>query len=78
MMTFKQFQTTSLSEAKFRPSAGEKVVKTFKVGKKGYDAVVTKSGKLFTAYIDGDKLDVFKSANEAEKAAKEFTELMGK
>ena len=28
--------------------------------------------------IDGDKLDVFKSAKEAEKAIKDFTDLMGK
>ena len=78
MMTFKMFQTTGLSEA-FRPPAGEKVVKTFKVGKtKKYDAVVTQRGSTFTAYIDGDKLDVFKTAKDAEAAAKEFTELMGK
>lgn len=78
MMRFKEFQTTGLSEA-FRSPAGEKVVKTFKVGKKNnYNAVVTQKGKLFTAYIDGDKLDVFKSAKEAESAAKEFTDLMGK
>lgn len=77
MLTFKSFQQTKLSEA-FRAPSGEKVVKTFKVGKKGYEAVVTQKGKMFIAYVDGDQLDVFKSAKDAEKAAKEFTELMGK
>jgi len=77
MITFRQFQTR-LNEA-FRPPAGEKVVKTFKVGKrKKYEAVITEKGSSFTAYIDGDKLDVFKNAKEAEKAASEFTDLMGK
>jgi hypothetical protein len=77
MLTFKNFQTKKLSEA-FRAPSGEKVVKTFKVGKKNYEAVVTQKGRLFVAYIDGDQLDVFKTAKEAEAAAKEFTDLMGK
>ena len=77
MLRFKDFQTKKLSEA-FKAPSGEKVVKTFKVGKKNYEAVITQKGRLFVAYIDGDQLDVFKSSKEAEKAAKEFTELMGK
>jgi len=77
-MKFKDFQKTKLSEA-FRAPAGEKVVKTFKVGKKQkFDAAVTQKGRQFIAYVDGDQLDIFKSAKEAEKAAKEFTDLMGK
>jgi len=79
MLTFKQFQTTALSEAAFKAPRGEKELKTFKVGnKQKYGAVITQKGKLFIAYVDGEQLDVFKSQKEAEKAVKEFTDLMGK
>jgi hypothetical protein len=82
MKTFQEFRTTSpatkLSEA-FKAKAGEKVVKTFKVGKnKKYDAVITKKGSQFIAYIDGDELDTFKSQKDAESGIKDFTDLMGK
>ena len=50
-----------------------------KVGKgKKYPAVITKKGSYFCAYIDGDKLDDFKSQKEAEKAIADFTKLMDK
>ena len=39
--------------------------------------MITKKGNFFTVFVDGDKLDEFKTAKEAEKAAKEFTDLMG-
>jgi hypothetical protein len=74
MKTFQQIR--KLTEAK--APAGEKQVKKFKVGKNKYDAVVTQKGKDFIAYIDGDKLDVFKNAKDAEKAINDFTKLMGK
>jgi len=78
MKTFKQFQT-NLQEKTFRAPAGERIVKSFKVGKrKKYEAVITKKGTALTAYIDGDKLDVFKNEASAEKAIKQFTDLMGK
>ena len=78
MKTFNQFRTTSLSEA-FKTSSGEKVIKTFKVCKdKKYEAVITQKSSSFTGYIDGDKLDTFKSAKDAEKAINDFTKLMGK
>lgn len=78
MKTFKEFRTTKLNEA-FKAPSGEKVVKTLKVGKKkNYDAAVTKKGSMFVAYIDGDKLDAFKSEKEAEAAINDFTKLMGK
>jgi hypothetical protein len=77
MMKFTEFRT-SLSEASFKLKPGEKQVKKFKVGKGKYDAVVSKKGSDFIAYVDGDMLDKFKSAKEAEKAAKDFTDLMGK
>jgi len=31
--------------------------------------VITKDAKGFTAYVDGDKLDTFKSQKEAQKSA---------
>jgi len=31
---------------------------------------ITKNSKGYTAYVDGDKLDTFKSQSEAEKTAK--------
>ena len=74
MLTFKELRS-NLTEA-FRPPSGEKVVKTFKVGKKS-EAVITQKGGKFIAYVDGDKLDEFKSAKEAEKSTKEFADLMG-
>jgi len=77
MMKFREFRT-SLSEASPKLSSGEKEVKKFKVGKGKYDALVTKKGSSYMAYVDGDMLDKFKSAKEAEKAAKDFTDLMGK
>lgn len=70
MKTLKQFKESLV--------IAEKEVKKFKVGKKGFEAKIVKSGSKFVAYIDGDKLDVFKSEKEAEKAIKDFTELMGK
>ena len=78
MKTFQQIRNlTSLDEAVKLPS-GEKQVKNFKVGKEKFDAVISKKGNMFIAYIDGDKLDAFKSAKEAEKAINDFTKLMGK
>lgn len=76
MKTFNQLRE-SLEEG-YKPKAGEKVVKKFTVGKKKkYEAVITKKGSYFCVYVDGDKLDEFKNQKEAEKAAKEFTDLMG-
>jgi len=52
-------------------------VKTIQVGKKS-KAVITKKGSKFAVTIDGELLDDgFKTAAEAEKAAKEFADLMG-
>lgn len=72
MQTFKQLrQTLALSEAK------EKEVKSLKVGKKS-QAVIKQAGSKFSVYINGELLDKnYKSAKEAEKAAKEFADLMG-
>ena len=60
-----------------KSSLQENAVKQFKVGKKS-KAVITKNGSKFAVEIDGELLDKnFKSAKEAEKAAKEFADLMG-
>jgi len=78
MKTFKEMRTL-LSEGSYKVKADEKLVKKFKVGsKKKYEAVITKRKNFFCVYIDGDKLDEFKTSKEAERAAKEFTDLMGK
>ena len=77
MKTFNQIRQ-SLSEG-LKLSSGEKEVKSMKVGKgKKYPAVITKKGSYFCAYIDGDKLDDFKSQKAAEKAIMDFTKLMDK
>ena len=72
MQTFKQLrQSLKLNEAK------EKEVKSLKVGKKS-QAVIKQAGSKFSVYINGELLDKnYKSAKEAEKAAKEFADLMG-
>ena len=72
MQTFKELRhQLNLSEA------SDKEVKSLKVGKKS-QAVIKKKGSKFALYIDGDLLDDgYKSAQEAEKAAKEFADLMG-
>jgi hypothetical protein len=77
MKSFSQIRTTSLSEALKTPK-GEKQIKKFKVGKNKYEAIITKKGSSFIGYIDGDKLDSFKNAKEAEKAINDFTKLMEK
>lgn len=60
-----------------KSSLQENAVKQFKVGKKS-KAVITKNGSKFAVEIDGELLDKnFKSAKDAEKAAKEFADLMG-
>ena len=39
---------------------------------KGVKVMVHKEKNGFVAYIDGDRLDMYKSQKEAEKAASEF------
>lgn len=72
MQTFKQLRRNfALNEAQ------EKEVKSLKVGKKS-NAVIKQAGSKFAVYINGELLDKgYKSAKEAEKAAKEFADLMG-
>lgn len=78
MKTFLQIRNLTTLDEAFKLPSGEKQVKKFKVGKEKFDAVVTKKGNMFVAYLDGDKLDTFKTAKDAEKAVNDFTKLMGK
>lgn len=72
----------SLQELKksFKTPKGETLLTSFDVGKKPntLDAHVTKKGNIFTAYLDGDKLDTYSSEKEAVKSTKDFAKLMGK
>ncbi len=69
MLTYKQL-IQNLNEA-------NKVVKTMKVGKKS-TAEIQQNGSKFSVVIDGEVLgDKYKSAKDAETAAKEFADLMG-
>lgn len=54
MKTFRQLRETSVYKKKINKIAVE----------------IKKDSKGFTAYVDGDMLDTFKSQSEAEKAAK--------
>lgn len=71
MITFRELQE--------KLSAGEKEVKTLKLGKKkNVSVVIAQKGRAFIVYINGDKLDDnYKSEAEAEKTANEFIKLMG-
>jgi hypothetical protein len=40
--------------------------------------MVHKERNGFVAYVDGDRLDSYKSKNEAEKAATEFVKVLNK
>ena len=46
--------------------------KVFDKKMKGIRVMIHKERNGFVAYIDGDRLDVYKSQREAEKAASEF------
>jgi len=51
-------------------------VSSFKVDR--IPVMVHKDKGKFVAYVDGDKLDVYKSQKEAEKAATQFVKQFGK
>jgi len=75
MLTFKE-SFNEVIEAKLKLPKGEKVVKQLtKLGKKKNVTVVITS--KFNLYIDGQKLDKYRSVKDAEKAVKEFIKLMG-
>jgi len=75
MIDFKQFRS-DISEA--AEQINEKTVEKMKVGsgRKKYPAEIKKEGSKYVAYVDGDKLDEFKSEKEAKKGIEDFVELM--
>lgn len=75
MLNFKEFRTT-ISEA--ASQINEKTVEKMKVGKgsKKYPAEIKKEGSKYVAYVDGDKLDTFRSEKDAKKGIEDFVELM--
>lgn len=55
----------------------EESVKKFKTGKGNrLQAEIKKSGNRYEAFVDGEKLDTFKSEKDAEKGIKDFVEVM--
>jgi hypothetical protein len=80
MKTFKILKM-SLQELNksFKTPKGETLITSFDVGKKPntVDAHVTKKGNIFTAYLDGDKLDTYTSEKAAVNALKDFSNLVG-
>ena len=74
MQTFKE-SFNLLTEKKLGLPKGEKVAKELnKLGKnKNVTAVITNKNVL---YVNGDKLDKFKSLKDAEKALKDFLKVM--
>lgn len=78
MKTFKE-SFNIVIEAKMKLPAGETVVKDFtKLGKdKKATAVITTSKGKFNLYVDGQKLDTFKSEKDAAKGLKDFLKVMG-
>ncbi len=73
MLTFKE-SFNEVLEAKLKLPKGEKVAKELtKLGKKkNVTAVITDK---FNLYIDGTKLDKYRSVKDAEKAVKEFIQI---
>ena len=75
MLTFKK-SFNKIIEAKLKLPKGEKVAKELtKLGrKKKTTAVITNK---FNLYIDGIKLDTYKSVKAAEEGLKDFIVIMG-
>ena len=59
----------AIRELTGRKPEGKKV---FDKKMKGIRVIIHKERNGFVAYIDGDRLDVYRSQREAEKAASEF------
>jgi len=75
MIDFKQFRSDITEAAE---QINEKTVEKMKVGsgRKKFPAEIKKEGSKYVAYVDGDKLDDFKSEKEAKKGIEDFVELM--
>lgn len=75
MINFKNFRSVLNETAS---QVNEKTVEKMKVGSgsKKYPAEIKKEGSKYVAYVDGDKLDEFKSEKDAKKGIEDFVELM--
>ena len=75
MINFKKFRTDITEAAE---QINEKTVEKMKVGsgRKKYPAEIKKEGSKYVAYVDGDKLDEFRSEKDAKKGIEDFVELM--
>jgi len=75
MINFKNFRS-ALNET--ASQVNEKTVEKMKVGsgRKKYPAEIKKEGSKYVAYVDGDKLDEFRSEKDAKKGIEDFVELM--
>lgn len=70
MKTFKEIRE---AKSKGKMPAGDHV---FDKKVNNHSVMVHKDNKGFTVYIDGDKLDTYKSQKEAEKMGVEFAKEM--
>lgn len=66
---------TQIRELTGRKPSGQLVVNK-KLGK--IQIMVYKDRNQYVAYVDGDRLDAYKSEKEAEKAATEFIKVLNK
>lgn len=73
MIDFKQFRS-GITEAV--EQINEKTVAKMKVGKDNLSAEIKQEGSKFVAYVDGDKLDEFKSEKDAKEGIEDFVKLM--
>ena len=73
MINFKELRSQIDESARM---INEKNVDTFTVGKDKLKAEIKKKGSKYTAYVDGDELDEFKSEDEARQGIKDFVKLM--
>ena len=78
MKTFKESFNIVL-EAKMKLPKGETIIKDLpKLGKaKDVSAVITTVKGKFNLYVDGQKLDTFKSEKDANKGLSDFLKVMG-
>ena len=66
----------SFSEIRKKKMPPGEHVSDFKAGR--VSVMVHKDKGKFIAYVDGDKLDAYKTQKEAENAAKQFVKQFGK
>ncbi len=72
MKTFKQIREKKSSKYKGKPVYSAKTTGSIKV-----PVVIVKEPKGYCVYIDGDKLDVFKTESEAMKTLKTTVKSLG-